>query len=62
MNMQRAIQPNPKRHGVLEGRRVCLIDDVMTSGATLMACATAAFDAGADQLFVMVLARVAKTP
>lgn len=60
MNLQGAIQPNPKR--LLDGRRVCLIDDVMTSGATLAACATAAYDGGADQVSVMVLARVAKTP
>ncbi|NNE88506.1 MAG: ComF family protein [Silicimonas sp.] len=62
LNMEGAISANPKRYQAIEGRRVCLIDDVMTSGATLTACTTAAFDAGADQVFVMVLARVAKTP
>lgn len=61
-NMENAISANPKRFSVLEGRRICLIDDVMTSGATLTGCASAAFEAGADQVFVMVLARVAKTP
>ena len=62
VNMQGAIHPNPRRFSALEGRRIILIDDVMTSGATLTACATAAYDVGADQVFVMVLARVAKTP
>ncbi|MEP3678623.1 MAG: phosphoribosyltransferase family protein [Paracoccaceae bacterium] len=62
MNMQGAIIANPKRFQSLEGRRICLIDDVMTSGSTLTACTEAALNAGADQVFVMVLARVAKTP
>mgnify|MGYP001800548105 CR=1 FL=1 len=62
MNMEGAIIGNPKRFQALEGKRICLIDDVMTSGATLTACTTAAYDAGADQVFVMVLARAAKTP
>lgn len=61
-NVEGAIVANPKRYRSLEGSRICLIDDVMTSGATLSACTAAAFDAGADQVFVMVLARVAKTP
>lgn len=61
-NMEGAIVANPKRYQMLEGKRICLIDDVMTSGATLAACTGAAFDAGADQVFVTVLARVAKTP
>lgn len=61
-NMDGAIVANPKRYQRLEGSRICLVDDVMTSGATLTACTAAAFDAGADQVFVMVLARVAKTP
>lgn len=61
-NMESAIVANPKRYQALEGRRICLIDDVMTSGATLAACTAAALDAGADQVFVTVLARVAKTP
>ena len=62
MNMTNAINVNPKRYQQLDGRRICLIDDVMTSGATLSACTSAAYDAGADQVFVMLLARVAKTP
>jgi ComF family protein len=62
INMDGAVTANPKRYQQLEGRRICLIDDVMTSGATLTACTAAAFKAGADQVFVMVLARVSKTP
>ncbi len=60
-NLDGAIVANPKCYQSLEGQKVCLIDDVMTSGATLTACTAAAFEAGADQVFVMVLARVTKT-
>jgi len=41
---------------------VVLIDDVMTSGATLAAAAEACQAAGAAEVAVLVLARVAKTP
>jgi len=43
----------------LAGRRVLLIDDVMTSGATANACALALLDAGAADVTVLVTARVA---
>ena len=40
--------------------RVLLVDDVMTSGATLAACTEACMTAGARSVDVLVLARVAK--
>jgi ComF family protein len=43
----------------IEDRTVLLIDDVMTSGATLSACADACRSAGAERVDVLVLARVA---
>ena len=61
-NMAEAIRVNPKTPGVLSSRRVCLVDDVMTSGATLAAATTAAHDAGAEGVCVLVLARVEKAP
>ena len=55
-----AILPNPKRAADLAGRPVLLVDDVMTSGATLAACALACHSAQPREICVMVLARVAK--
>ncbi len=55
-----AIVPDLRAAGVLRGRRVILVDDVMTSGATLSAASRACKAAGAAQVVVSVLARVAK--
>ncbi|MEM9797766.1 MAG: ComF family protein [Pseudomonadota bacterium] len=44
----------------LSGEQVVLVDDVMTSGATLAACTDALHGAGAERVSVLVLARVAK--
>ena len=61
-NLDGAILANPKRASSLKGREVCLIDDVMTSGATLSAATQACYDAGATHVSVLVLARVVKAP
>lgn len=55
-----AIRANPKRLDLLAGRDVLLVDDVLTSGATLAAATQAAHAAGAARICVIVLARVAK--
>jgi predicted amidophosphoribosyltransferase len=52
-----AIVPHPRRGEALRGRPVLLVDDVMTSGATLSACAEASLKAGATDVRVLVLAR-----
>lgn len=41
----------------IAGRRVLLIDDVFTTGATVSACAAVLKDAGAKEVFVLTLAR-----
>lgn len=42
----------------VKGKRILLIDDVMTTGATVEACSRALKRAGASQVFVLTLARV----
>jgi predicted amidophosphoribosyltransferase len=59
-NLRDALQVHPRRAARLAGRPVLLVDDVMTSGATLAAGAEACLAAGASSVSVLVLARVAK--
>jgi predicted amidophosphoribosyltransferase len=61
-NLQGAIAAHPRRAGLIAGRHVLLVDDVMTSGATLAAAADAARAAGAREVSMLVLARVARDP
>jgi len=46
----------------LEGQRVLLVDDVMTTGATASACARALKQAGARYVAVLTLARADRRP
>lgn len=55
-----AIDLNPKYTSLLSDRPVLLVDDVMTSGATLTACTLACQEADARFVDVAVIARVAK--
>jgi predicted amidophosphoribosyltransferase len=59
-NVVGALVVHAKRAGMVEGRHVLLVDDVMTSGATFAAAAEACLAAGASDVSVLCLARVAK--
>ena len=58
MNLDGALALHPRRGGHAEGRRILLVDDVMTSGATLAAAADTCLAGGATEVHVAVLARV----
>lgn len=46
-----------KAEGIVEGAKILLIDDVLTTGATASECAKALRDAGASRVYVAVFAR-----
>lgn len=53
-----AIGINPKRSDALRGRKVVLVDDVLTSGATSHTCVSALKRAGAEKVVIACFARV----
>lgn len=55
------IVPHPRRNA-MKGKPVLLVDDVMTSGATLAAATEAAHSAGASEVCALLLARATKAP
>jgi ComF family protein len=57
-NVQGAFRVPPAAKAEVAGRRLILVDDVLTSGATSDACARALLRAGAAQVDVLVFARV----
>ena len=55
-----AMRVHPRRRHRIAGRPVLLVDDVMTSGATLSSATDACLAAGAGPVYVVALARVTK--
>jgi ComF family protein len=53
-NVRQAFQARPK---MVLGKTVLVVDDVTTSGATMLACAEALLRAGAHQVYGLTLAR-----
>jgi ComF family protein len=60
-NVTGAFAVNPARRADLKGARVLLIDDVMTTGATVEICSRTLRRGGAQAVDVLVLARVVRT-
>jgi ComF family protein len=57
-NVQGAFRVRPQARAEIKGRRLVLVDDVLTSGATIDACARVLLRAGAAAVDVLVFARV----
>ncbi len=60
-NLKGAFAVAPLRASELQGRRVVLVDDVMTSGASLLTAASVLRQAGATHVSALVLTRTAPT-
>jgi ComF family protein len=60
-NVQGAFKVANTRQSEIQGRRIILVDDVLTSGATVDACARALLRAKAASVDVLVFARVVDT-
>jgi ComF family protein len=57
-NVQGAFRVPAERKAEIKGKRLVLVDDVLTSGATVDTCARALLRAGAAHVDVLVFARV----
>jgi ComF family protein len=58
-NVRDAFAVDPRHGGAVAGRWVVLVDDVATTGATLVACAHALLEAGAVAVSALTVAREA---
>lgn len=57
-NVRNAFAVNSRRTSQIEGRRILLVDDVFTTGATVSECSRVLTGAGASAVDILTLARV----
>ena len=57
-NVKGAFGVNPRHHAAIQGKTILLIDDVLTTGATVNVCSEVLLGAGAREVNVLTLARV----
>ncbi|MDP2765147.1 MAG: phosphoribosyltransferase family protein, partial [Brevundimonas sp.] len=58
LNVRKAFAVTDAGRRRVKGRRILLVDDVLTTGATAEACARALIEAGARAVDLAVVARV----
>jgi len=59
-NVQGAFTFNAKYNEIIKGKNILLIDDVMTTGATIKSCCRRLLKAGASEVNVLTIARTTK--
>ena len=59
-NLRKSIVLNDKYSDLIKGKSILLVDDVLTTGATLSTCADICKKAGAEKVNIITFARVAR--
>jgi len=55
--VREAITLNPRYKEMIKGRHIVMVDDILTTGATLSICSQRLLDAGATQVAILVATR-----
>lgn len=59
-NVKSAFEVHPKRAAIIADKKIVLVDDVYTTGATVSECTKALLKAGAADVSILTLARVVR--